>query len=91
MTSSQSEAHPPAARKLSSTRRRQLTGGALLIAVVVVLIDQGTKVWAEATLTDRERIPLIGDLLGLQLAHNLGQHPLTIHLILFDRSSFPIS
>lgn len=72
MTSSQSEAHPPAARKLSSTRRRQLTGGALLIAVVVVLIDQGTKVWAEATLTDRERIPLIGDLLGLQLAYNPG-------------------
>ena len=72
MTSSQSEAHPPAARKLSSARRRQLTGGALLIAVVVVLIDQGTKVWAEATLTERERIPLIGDLLGLQLAYNPG-------------------
>ncbi|WP_223627041.1 signal peptidase II [Microbacterium sp. EST19A] len=72
MTSSQTEAHPPAARKLSSARRWQLTGGALLIAVVVVLIDQGTKVWAEATLTERERIPLIGDLLGLQLAYNPG-------------------
>lgn len=72
MTSSQTEAHPPPLRKLSSARRWQLTGGALSIAVVVVLIDQGTKVWAEATLTERERIPLIGDLLGLQLAYNPG-------------------
>ena len=70
MTSSRTEARPPAARKLSSARRWQLTGGTLLIAVVVVLIDQGTKVLAEATLTERERIPLIGDLLGLQLAYN---------------------
>jgi signal peptidase II len=41
-------------------------------AVVVVVIDQGTKVWAEATLSEHERIPLIGDLLGLQLAYNPG-------------------
>jgi signal peptidase II len=40
--------------------------------VVVVVIDQGTKVWAEATLSEHERIPLIGDLLGLQLAYNPG-------------------
>ncbi|MDN6484774.1 MAG: signal peptidase II [Bifidobacterium mongoliense] len=45
---------------------------ALLIAVVVVAIDQGTKAWAEATLTEHERIPLIGDFLGLQLAYNPG-------------------
>jgi signal peptidase II len=72
MTSSQAEPHPPAARNLWSPRRWQLTGGAIMIAVVVVLIDQGTKVWAEASLTERERIPLIGDLLGLQLAYNPG-------------------
>jgi signal peptidase II len=52
--------------------RWRLTAWALLIAVVVVLIDQGTKVWAEATLSQHERIPLIGDLLGLQLAYNPG-------------------
>ncbi|MFS0733837.1 signal peptidase II [Microbacterium sp. 1P10UB] len=52
--------------------RWRLTAGALLIAVVVVLIDQGTKAWAEATLSEHERIPLIGDLLGLQLAYNPG-------------------
>lgn len=72
MTSSEAETHPSTARKLPSTRRWQLTVGALLIALVVVLIDQGTKVWAETTLTERERIPLIGDLLGLQLAYNPG-------------------
>ncbi|WP_243226962.1 signal peptidase II [Microbacterium sp. CIAB417] len=52
--------------------RWRLTAWALLIAVVVVVIDQGTKVWAEATLSEHERIPLIGDLLGLQLAYNPG-------------------
>lgn len=52
--------------------RWRLTAWALLIAVVVVLIDQGTKAWAEATLSEHERIPLIGDLLGLQLAYNPG-------------------
>lgn len=72
MTSSEAEVHPSAARKLPSARRWQLTVGALLISLVVVLIDQGTKVWAEATLTERERIPLVGDLLGLQLAYNPG-------------------
>ena len=53
-------------------RRWRLTAGTLLIAMVVLLIDQGTKAWAEATLTEHERIPLIGDLVGLQLAYNPG-------------------
>lgn len=52
--------------------RWRLTAWALLIAVVVVLVDQGTKAWAEAALTEHERIPLVGDLLGLQLAYNPG-------------------
>jgi len=52
--------------------RWRLTAWALLIAVVVVLIDQGSKAWAEAVLSEHERIPLIGDLLGLQLAYNPG-------------------
>ncbi|CAN7415746.1 MULTISPECIES: signal peptidase II [unclassified Microbacterium] len=72
MTSSGAEAQSSAARKLPSARRWRLTGGALLIALVVVLIDQGTKIWAEATLSERERIPVVGDLLGLQLAYNPG-------------------
>jgi signal peptidase II len=72
MTSSEAADHQPGARKLPPAKRWQLTAGALLIAVVVVLIDQGTKAWAEATLAEHERIPLVGDLLGLQLAYNPG-------------------
>ncbi len=62
----------PASDELSQSGRWRLTAWALLIAVVVVLVDQGTKAWAEATLSEHERIPLIGDLLGLQLAYNPG-------------------
>ena len=62
----------PASRAQPQRARWPLTAWALLIAVAVVLIDQGTKAWAEATLTEHERIPLIGDLMGLQLAYNPG-------------------
>ncbi|MFB8147431.1 signal peptidase II [Microbacterium sp. NPDC057407] len=37
-----------------------------------MLIDQGSKALALAQLTERERIPLLGDWLGLQLAFNPG-------------------
>ena len=40
--------------------RWRLTVGALLIAVLVVLVDQGTKAWAEAALSEHERIALVG-------------------------------
>ncbi|QBR73349.1 signal peptidase II [Microbacterium sediminis] len=52
--------------------RWRLTAGSLLLAAIVLLADQGTKAWAEATLTEEERIPLVGDVLGLQLAYNPG-------------------
>ena len=63
--------------ELTSGERQQrvrwrLTAGALALGGLVLLIDQGTKAWAEATLSEHERIPLIGDLLGLQLAYNPG-------------------
>ena len=63
--------------ELTSGERQQrgrwrLTAGALALGGLVLLIDQGTKAWAEATLTVSERLPLIGDLLGLQLAYNPG-------------------
>uniref|UniRef100_UPI002629D4C4 signal peptidase II n=1 Tax=Microbacterium sp. TaxID=51671 RepID=UPI002629D4C4 len=48
----------------------------LLLAVAVaagaVLIDQGTKALALAELSEQDRIPLLGDWLGLQLAFNPG-------------------
>ena len=45
---------------------------ACVIAAVVVLIDQATKAAALSGLSTEQRIPLLGDLLGLQLAFNPG-------------------
>lgn len=45
---------------------------ACVIAAVVVLIDQATKAAALSGLSTQQRIPLLGDLLGLQLAFNPG-------------------
>ena len=42
------------------------------VALVVLVIDQLTKVWAVATFTEGERVPLVGDLLGLTLLYNPG-------------------
>lgn len=64
--------HEPEAREVPPPRRWQLTVGAFTLGALVVLVDQGTKTWAEATLIEGERVPLIGNLLGLQLAYNPG-------------------
>lgn len=45
---------------------------ACLVALAMAVVDQGTKAMALAQLSEQERIPLIGDLLGLQLAFNPG-------------------
>ena len=45
---------------------------AFAVAASAVLIDQGTKALALARLSEQARIPLLGDLLGLQLAFNPG-------------------
>ncbi|MDX2377736.1 signal peptidase II [Microbacterium sp. LRZ72] len=45
---------------------------ACIAAAGVVLLDQASKAAALAELSERERIPLLGDLLGLQLAFNPG-------------------
>jgi signal peptidase II len=45
---------------------------ACIAAAVVVLIDQASKAAALGGLSEDERIPLLGDLLGLQLAFNPG-------------------
>lgn len=44
----------------------------LIVAAAVVVVDQGTKTLALSELHQDRRIPLIGDLLGLQLAFNPG-------------------
>jgi len=43
-----------------------------VVALVVLAADQLTKLWALAALEPGERRPLLGDLLGLQLAYNPG-------------------
>lgn len=43
-----------------------------IVAAVAVVIDQGSKALALEKLSETERIPLIGDLLGFQLAFNPG-------------------
>lgn len=44
----------------------------LAIAVAVLVVDQLTKIWAVAALSEGERIPVLGDLLGLTLLYNPG-------------------
>ncbi|GAA4423849.1 hypothetical protein GCM10023169_19980 [Georgenia halophila] len=53
-------------------RRRRLLALLLSLTVVLAGTDQLTKYIAEARLEDGEVVPLIGDLLGLQLVHNAG-------------------
>lgn len=43
-----------------------------LSAIAIVLLDQGTKWWAETTLTLRDYVPVLGDLLGWRLIYNPG-------------------
>ncbi|GAB2710942.1 hypothetical protein GCM10027071_28150 [Microbacterium marinum] len=45
---------------------------AVAVAAGAVLIDQGTKALALAELSEQDRVPLLGDWLGLQLAFNPG-------------------
>ncbi|MCV2393411.1 signal peptidase II [Actinotalea sp. M2MS4P-6] len=53
-------------------RRRHLVTVLAVVAVVVLVLDQATKALAVARLVEGERIPLLGDLFGLQLMHNPG-------------------
>lgn len=45
---------------------------ALTIAAAVLVLDQGTKFWAERTLTDRAPIPVFGEFLQFRLLYNPG-------------------
>lgn len=51
---------------------RRLTLLLAVVALVVLVVDQLTKIWAVATFTEGERVPLLGDLLGLTLLYNPG-------------------
>lgn len=53
--------------------RVRLFAMAFVVAAVVVLVDQVTKAAVIAGLSETERIPILGDLLGLQLALTPGR------------------
>lgn len=52
--------------------RRPLVLALLALAAAVLVVDQLSKLWAVASLTEGERTPLLGDLLGLTLLYNPG-------------------
>lgn len=58
----------------TSTRRERLRrlAATYVAAGAIVLVDQATKAAAISTLRQDRRVPLLGDLLGLQLAFNPG-------------------
>ncbi len=56
---------------MSPNRLRHLAV-ASIVAAGIVVIDQATKAAAAATLSEEVRIPLLGDLFGLQLPFNPG-------------------
>lgn len=47
-------------------------GVAALVGILAILSDQATKIWALGSLEEGRRIPLIGELLTLQLVRNSG-------------------
>ena len=61
-------------RVSSPTERmpRRALGVVLAVAALGVALDQGTKALAAAQLVPGDRLPLIGDLLGLSLVYNPG-------------------
>jgi signal peptidase II len=54
------------------TRKGSRFAVAFIVAGLTVLIDQVSKAAALAQLSETERIPLLGDVIGLQLAFNPG-------------------
>lgn len=59
------------ARRYGAPLGRRI-GVAALIGILAILLDQATKTWALDSLEEGRRIPLIGELLSLQLVRNSG-------------------
>ncbi|AEG44068.1 signal peptidase II [Isoptericola variabilis] len=67
-----SEPAPDLERPAAGPVRTGLARWVFALAAVVLVADQLTKWWALSTLSDGERVPLVGDLLGLRLVFNPG-------------------
>lgn len=62
----------PTADVAAPPARRRLLGTLVAVSVGVLVLDQLSKAWALAALSETERRDLVGDLLGLQLVFNPG-------------------
>ncbi|MFA6300233.1 MAG: signal peptidase II [Nocardioides sp.] len=71
-TSLSDDATPDQAPATDPAARRRLWFRFAAVALVVYAVDIATKVLAVAKLTDRDDIPLVGDLLVLHLTRNPG-------------------
>lgn len=72
MTKRDSMPHTRGGSRNPSLRASRLWVISALVAVVVATIDQTSKLVALHTLDEADRIPIIGDAFGLQLAFNAG-------------------
>ncbi|MET4781960.1 signal peptidase II [Glaciihabitans sp. UYNi722] len=54
------------------TPHRRLFWYTIVIAIVVIALDQLTKWWAETSLADGKRVPVIGELIQFLLVYNPG-------------------
>ncbi|MPV37696.1 signal peptidase II [Georgenia subflava] len=65
-------AEPAAPAPATSSRRRRLLVLLLSLTALIAVVDQITKCLAEARLEQGVIVPVLGDLLGLQLVYNPG-------------------
>ena len=57
---------------MHETLRRRRYWFVIALAVVAIGVDQGSKLWVEATREIGDRTPVLGDLFGIQLIYNPG-------------------
>jgi signal peptidase II len=72
MSSSSPPHHPAGAERGSTSRRGRAFATVVGVGVLVAAVDQQTKLWALWHLDPHRPIPILGDLVGLQLAFNRG-------------------
>lgn len=66
------EADPSASANQRRARPARWYPRLLGLALAVVVVDQLTKLWATAALSDGRRVAVLGELLGLRLIYNPG-------------------
>jgi signal peptidase II len=71
-------AGPPAADRADQdggdrdARPSRLPWSVFALALVVLAVDQATKLWAVAALSDRDPMPVLGELIRFELTYNSG-------------------